>query len=313
VTIDEVRTYLARHPNLLLDAVRGDPALIVNILEDPEMDAVREKSVLLSFRVIGDALNLFSGLVLSSVGYATYRQLLLPFVRSLASIGLYGQRLLAHPDDALASFRKNCPTFEEPDFHETCNRKVESKSYGSVGVHVNPVRLLDLLSKYPSFTNTLYGNKYRWVVFLDGAELHKGKQFTAMSMFPSSQLHLPQSARSVFVLAAWWGTGDARTFFFLSPKIAGLASPSVDSPGLCLMCLAAVQIPRMTCMRMPTRSTACFSSSRRATTQTGVRSLASALVKWLTVLRCATSSIGYLRPGNTPPPVTLPSSPLPAS
>ena len=65
-TIDEVRTYLARHPNLLLDVVRGDPALIVNILEDPEMDAVREKSVLLSFRVIGDALDLFSGLVLTS-------------------------------------------------------------------------------------------------------------------------------------------------------------------------------------------------------------------------------------------------------
>ena len=68
MTIDEVRTYLVQHPNFLLEAVRDDPALIVNILEDPEMDTVREQSVLLSFSVIGEALNLFLGLVLTSVG-----------------------------------------------------------------------------------------------------------------------------------------------------------------------------------------------------------------------------------------------------
>jgi len=91
-----------------------------------------------------------------SPGYSTYRQLLLPFVRNLASIGLYGQRILSTPDAALASFRDNCPTFLESDFFETRNLKVGSKSFGSVGCHVTPTRLLDLLLAYPSFTDTNY-------------------------------------------------------------------------------------------------------------------------------------------------------------
>jgi len=68
VTVDAARTYLAAHPKLLLENLRANPKLVADLMDEPEMDGVREASVLMAFDIISDALELFSGLVLSSAG-----------------------------------------------------------------------------------------------------------------------------------------------------------------------------------------------------------------------------------------------------
>ena len=52
VTVDAARTYLAAHPKLLLENLRANPKLVADLMDEPEMDGVREASVLMAFDII---------------------------------------------------------------------------------------------------------------------------------------------------------------------------------------------------------------------------------------------------------------------
>ena len=93
-------------------------------------------------------------------GYATYREMFQPFVRCVAYLGFYRQRILAPADDALAALKEHCPTFADSDLLETRNRAIDpitKEVHNSVGVHVRPEVLMKLVYDYPSFARTLWG------------------------------------------------------------------------------------------------------------------------------------------------------------
>jgi len=171
-----------------------DDLLMVQVLQEQGGDGMVKA---LAFNLVHEArgvLDLLSGIIAIRVGETPYEDEILSVVKCVRE--MFGNTMLLAPRArGLQALRDNCPA--APQY------KLTRGPNGSIGLHTTVHELLDYLSNFPSWRQSITAplNRLGIVISTDGAKMGANGGVVSTVVWLVNLVGLQQSSRQVFTLA----------------------------------------------------------------------------------------------------------------